>query len=641
VALAWGTMASAPAAAQPPTPAQAGMANEVWIAVRTDGQPGTGTVADPFDGSTQPQFDAVMNGFYKANRKHLTIHLGVGTFETLGSYVYLAYDPTPGWVADDGWKIIGAGMGNTIVKLVGFTYLDPGLRDVTVAGGVWTTNEGNWFEVSQELRLAAGSNLTGLALSTVYYVSEVLDSKRFRVAATLGGPTLSQAAIGSGGRFNVLGKDAANTAIINRPWNKEDIEVRDLTVDGNWTGFGTVLSAGFTTPADLGTVTVDVESSAWAQVNKRVYLQQLDYRVVGVYEVVGIPNPRQLVLRNCRDVGKKLAAGQPDTRFADNLPAGTVVAPGARVCPRINVSGVNLSARRAKIERVRVTNVGAPIYEGPCGINVVGIDKPGPTWPQASEIVIRDCVVDNIWGQYGWVIQVHGNNVEFPSRGYGTQALVEGNTIYGNGLHQGLGGWNYVNSLWIHNKVVNCAASFFTDVGSCWNNLIKDNLFLECKSYTMIVGGGAGLWRGDQDYRPGDLVYWNNVNYTCRAATRGQQPPNETVWTEAAKPAFSGYTGYVFEGNIIEICDHSGPLLFNGNVANTIFRNNILRYAPGQSQGSRGLDFSNPTNRGLIVTGNVIDSRLTNQVGSALVFGKDNIDEQGRPRPELDQGPPR
>jgi hypothetical protein len=402
-----------------------------------------------------------------------------------------------------------------------------------------------------------------------------------------------------------------------------------------------VLSAGFTTPADLGTVTVDVESSAWAQVNKRVYLQQLDYRVVGVYEVVGIPNPRQLVLRNCRDVGKKLAAGQPDTRFADNLPAGTVVAPRARVCPRINVSGVNLSARRAKIERVRVTNVGAPIYEGPCGINVVGIDKPGPTWPQASEIVIRDCVVDNIWGQYGWVIQVHGNNVEFPSRGYGTQALVEGNTIYGNGLHQGLGGWNYVNSLWIHNKVVNCAASFFTDVGSCWNNLIKDNLFLECKSYTMIVGGGAGLWRGDQDYRPGDLVYWNNVNYTCRAATRGQQPPNETVWTEAAKPAFSGYTGYVFEGNIIEICDHSGPLLFNGNVANTIFRNNILRYAPGQSQGSRGLDFSNPTNRGLIVTGNVIDSRLTNQVGSALVFGKDNIDEQGRPRPELDQGPPR
>jgi len=76
-------------------------------------------------------------------------------------------------------------------------------------------------------------------------------------------------------------------------------------------------------------------------------------------------------------------------------------------------------------------------------------------------------------------------------------------------------------------------------------------------------------------------------------------------------------------------CDHRGPLLPNGNVANTIFRNHIPRYAPGQFQGSRWLDLSHPTNRGLIVTGNVTDSRLTNQVGSALVFGRDNIDEQG------------
>src|SRR5258708_9277291 len=33
----------------------------VWIAVRTDGVAGTGTQNDPYDGSTQGKFDALMN----------------------------------------------------------------------------------------------------------------------------------------------------------------------------------------------------------------------------------------------------------------------------------------------------------------------------------------------------------------------------------------------------------------------------------------------------------------------------------------------------------------------------------------------------------------------------------------------------
>jgi hypothetical protein len=104
-------------------------------------------------------------------------------------------------------------------------------------------------------------------------------------------------------------------------------------------------------------------------------------------------------------------------------------------------------------------------------------------------------------------------------------------------------------------------------------------------------------------------------------------------WTD------DGWNSYVFEGNLFEICDHGGPLLFNGNVANAIFRNNILRYADGQGSGSEGLNFTNPTNRGLIVTGNLIDSRLQNHVGKSVVFGKDDIDEKGQIRGELEFGP--
>jgi len=617
-------------------PAESGMDSEIWIAVRTDGQPGTGTANDPYDGSTQERFDAVMHGLYAANRTHVSIHLGVGTFPTLGSYVYLAHNPKPGWVADEGWKISGAGMGNTVLELAGFTYEDPTLYEVAVAGGRWTSRADRWLEPNQELRLVAGSGLTGLELQRVYYAREIADARHFRVAATLDGPTLADCSIATGGQFRVVTRDAWNTVVANRPWNKCEVEVKDLTIDGNWTGFGTTLTEEFTVPGEQETVTASVESSAWAIPNRRVYLQQTDYRVVGVYEVVGAPNPGQIVLRNAARQDPP-APRQPDLRFRDNLPRGTRVPAGTRLCPRLNVGGIGISAPRCRVERVRVTNTGAPIYEGNCGINVVGIGAPGPDNPEASDIVIRDCIVDNIWGEFGWPIQVQGNNSDLPSRGYGTQALVEGNTIRGNGLHQGLGGWNYINSFWLNNKVTNCAPAFFTDVGNCWNNVVSGNLFLECRKWPIIVGGGPGAWSRDRTYQVGDIIYVDDVSYTCKAAHSGHAPPDEQYWQETARPALCPYDRYVFESNLIEVCDGAGALLFNGNVSNTIFRDNILRYAPGWGRGSRGLDFSNPTNRRLIVTDNLIDSRLENAVGSAVVFGKDNIDELGRLRPELER----
>lgn len=35
---------------------------EVWIAYRTDGIKGSGTLNDPWDGSTDAKFDSIMNG---------------------------------------------------------------------------------------------------------------------------------------------------------------------------------------------------------------------------------------------------------------------------------------------------------------------------------------------------------------------------------------------------------------------------------------------------------------------------------------------------------------------------------------------------------------------------------------------------
>lgn len=86
-----------------PTPAQS-----IWIAVRTDGQSGTGTESDPYDGSTQEKFDGIMSNLQ--NLTNLGINLGPGTFRT---------SATKSWLVRPGWVIAGAGMYQTTIQLCG------------------------------------------------------------------------------------------------------------------------------------------------------------------------------------------------------------------------------------------------------------------------------------------------------------------------------------------------------------------------------------------------------------------------------------------------------------------------------------------------------------------------------------------
>ena len=118
-------LAGEPAAPQSAVLKNIGMDREVCIAVRADGQPGTGTASDPFDGSTQAKFDRLLVGLNQAKVTNLTIHLGPGTFLTLGAADWRnpndLSDPCTGWRMDAGWKLAGAGLGNTTVKLAGYS----------------------------------------------------------------------------------------------------------------------------------------------------------------------------------------------------------------------------------------------------------------------------------------------------------------------------------------------------------------------------------------------------------------------------------------------------------------------------------------------------------------------------------------
>src|SRR5207237_8263303 len=93
---------------------------EGWIAGRTDGVAGTGTQFDPYDGSTQAIFDAVMIWI----PENKAIHLGAGTFQTHGALA---------WRPKNNWTISGAGMNGTVVMQ---TAIQSGQFQVIGGGGL-------------------------------------------------------------------------------------------------------------------------------------------------------------------------------------------------------------------------------------------------------------------------------------------------------------------------------------------------------------------------------------------------------------------------------------------------------------------------------------------------------------------------
>jgi hypothetical protein len=78
---------------------------ELWLAIRSDGRPGVGTQADPFDAGSVEKLNALLAKFHSEYRDGLTLHFGPGTFYG---------DRT--WQAGNNWKVRGAGMDVTVFK---------------------------------------------------------------------------------------------------------------------------------------------------------------------------------------------------------------------------------------------------------------------------------------------------------------------------------------------------------------------------------------------------------------------------------------------------------------------------------------------------------------------------------------------
>ena len=85
-----------------------GVSRQIWIATRSDGISGTGTLGDPFNGS-DGGFDGKMGELSAQGVTNIQINLLPGIFETQG---------TLRWMPRSGWRIHGAGIDITTVRLV-------------------------------------------------------------------------------------------------------------------------------------------------------------------------------------------------------------------------------------------------------------------------------------------------------------------------------------------------------------------------------------------------------------------------------------------------------------------------------------------------------------------------------------------
>ena len=82
---------------------------EVFLA--NSEEAGSGTACDPYGVTNATDFDNLMNSF----PPNSTIHLAAGQYETRG---YAIGVTTKGWMPKRGFRLVGAGMGATVLKLV-------------------------------------------------------------------------------------------------------------------------------------------------------------------------------------------------------------------------------------------------------------------------------------------------------------------------------------------------------------------------------------------------------------------------------------------------------------------------------------------------------------------------------------------
>jgi len=368
-----------------------------------------------------------------------------------------------------------------------------------------------------------------------------------------------------------------NTVFAGAEAFETGLEVTDLTIDCCWLNMGSTLAGAFTAPQPGQTASVAVLSSTWARVGKYAYLQRMDtHQVVGFYLVKSIKNRKRLILENLQG---------SDPRGKSNLPPGTRISGQVFVGPAVNTCGIDFGAKDCRVERVRVTDSGTPIYEGPLGI-ILGQGNRQPTGDPfylADGNVIRDCLIDNLWGTSGWCIAIVSNNPNMGPASTYISAVVEDNVIHSNGMHQGLSSWGTANALWANNTVTDCDVGWFVDVGFNKDARILNNLFVNNNDGIQLGGG-----------------------------------------------YFNGWMRFEVTGNHIMVPQGKMGMLLNGQVHDSVFSGNQILAMDGALVGT-GIQVNPYHTDSNIFSNNVVSAALSNVIPASVGSQFNNTTPAGAP----------
>lgn len=132
---------------------------EIWVANRTDGIVGSGTLNDPWNASTAAAFDQLMTTIGNLPPEKVgVVHLGPGIFETYGFNSRTG----AGWQPRQGTRIIGSAIDATVLKLVGATESSVATHYFIVGHAISNVaSQRDYFEISHMTLDCDLANQTG------------------------------------------------------------------------------------------------------------------------------------------------------------------------------------------------------------------------------------------------------------------------------------------------------------------------------------------------------------------------------------------------------------------------------------------------------------------------------------------------
>ena len=456
----------------------------LYLAPRTDGKAGSGTLDDPFDVSTASKFDAFWTSQYRpfgpaantssgSNIVNLQSGWNTNTLK-VGEYVFI-----PGIFASPVAITALASNGKQItVSQKAIANQTNGLIYASsYPGALPTSSSGitSGYDPA-EFHLLPGTYHTayGIALNSGWKVT----------GSGQGNTIVKRSSQGGGNEATAPNTFYSNLVVFSDPSTRlTHTEVRDLTLDANMFDLASPIKAAFTIPSAKNNVTVSVGALAPAAkivTGAVVFVQGPVSDAAGTKIFYGEYTVGTVTASSIQLINNSPLNSTPPGDISKITLGTTQVPASAYIFPAYDEAcAVIYQPSYVDLENVTMQDCGHADLEGPSGLWMVA----GST--DCVGDIINACTVQNVWGSTNWYLNISGS-----VNGGSLQATVSNCKTYGNGYYQGIGFWSLQNSLFCNDQTYNTSAGIFADSGTCSNIIISNCSFLTTKNPYLIPAYG-------------------------------------------------------------------------------------------------------------------------------------------------------